>query len=305
MSARGVLALRLLALALLSLPAGPADAADVPLKHDWFQIELVIFERPASASDASAEQLLRTDPRTFPLKTLAFDEGEARSRAYALDADTLSVPTNPPVDLQYFAAFGIHPSPARPRPETARPPPSPSAPPTPAEQLAAMTAQFESDLTAQSLTWLPRTALKLGGEARRLGSVAGYRVLLHGAWIQAVPPREAPQPMLIEAGDRGDGVHAVEGTYAVTLQHYLHIDAVLWYIPPEQDASARPATYMRLVEQRRVRSTELDYLDHPRFGVLTRIDAVEVPEQIRAFAAQLPDSSGARAPSAPPAREAP
>ena len=298
--------LSLWSLTLLALAALPAAAADVPLKHDWFQIELLIFERPASAGDTSAEQLSRSEPRVFHLKTLAFDDGDARSRAYALDAYTLSIPTNPPVDLSYFAAFGIHPSPpTRPRPQTMQPAPSATAPPTPAEQLAAMTAQFEDEVTAQSLKWLPRTALKLGSEARRLGNVTGYRVLLHGAWIQAVPPRETPQPMLIEAGDRGSGAYAVEGTYAVTLQHYLHIDAALWYLAPEQDASARPATYMRLLEQRRVRSTELNYFDHPRFGVLTRIDAIEIPERIRTFAAQIGDSSSARSSSAPSARESP
>ena len=289
----------------LALLAAHAHGADVPLKHDWFQIEVLIFERPAGA-DASPEQLPRREPRVFPLNTLAFDDGDDRSRAYPLDAYTQALPSLPPIDLQYFAEFGIHPSPpVRPRPE----PPAPIAqpappPPTPVEQLAAMTAQFEDALTAQSLKWQPRAALKLTNEARRLGNVAGYRVLLHGAWIQAVPPRETPQPMLIEAGDRGGGGHAVEGTFAVTLQHYLHVDAELWYSPPpEAEASAADGSYLRLVEQRRVRSTEVHYFDHPRFGVLARIDAVEIPEKLRAFAAQVQDPGAGKSPNALSSKE--
>ncbi len=41
-----------------------------------------------------------------------------------------------------------------------------------------------------------------------------------------------------------------------------------------------PAGYMQLHESRRMRSGELHYLDHPKLGILVRIDPVQIPDSL-------------------------
>jgi hypothetical protein len=44
---------------------------------------------------------------------------------------------------------------------------------------------------------------------------------------------------------------------------------------------------MELREQRRMRSGELHYLDHPKFGVLARVDPIQPPDTLVAELARL------------------
>ncbi len=90
----------------------------------------------------------------------------------------------------------------------------------------------------------------------------------------------------------------LEGTVAVTLGRYLHFEADLYFHAPllgmqpvavALDAEggalllSQPASgskYMQLNESRRMRSTETHYLDHPKLGLVVRIDPVEIPEHL-------------------------
>ena len=89
------------------------------------------------------------------------------------------------------------------------------------------------------------------------------------------------------------------GTISVTLGRYLHFDAELYFHAPLLGAVPTPAVlrgdggqalpapdrngtpgYMALTESRRMRSGELHYLDHPKLGVVVRIDPVEIPQAL-------------------------
>jgi len=307
------------------LLALPAEAAEVRLEHAWYRVELIVFDRPTdpplAVDDASAmaadppfgpsgEVLLRSEPRRFPSHVLAFDDGEERAAYYPLDAETLAAPAVPIVDSAYLASMGVESRPAAAEPEpmegldtgepaTAAAGPAVPAPiPGPAEQLAEATARFEQTLLATSYRWLDPRELALGTEARRLARADGYRVLHHGAWVLPVPPRESPEPMLLQVGERQGDVWTVEGTLAITLARYLHVQARLWHTGSTDDRlrsvdalgvmSAEPDRYFELDEQRRLRTGELHYLDHPRFGVLIRIDPIRLPDDLSALAATVP-----------------
>ena len=56
--------------------------------------------------------------------------------------------------------------------------------------------------------------------------------------------------------------------------------------PADPGAAEEPA-YMELREQRRMRSGELHYLDHPKFGILARVDPIQPPEALLAELARL------------------
>lgn len=126
----------------------------------------------------------------------------------------------------------------------------------------------------------------------------GYRPLLHWRWIQPgwdrnqarllhvqVPagsalPLTQPSAMTSKlemqrlrdltdpSAVTGAGLPLLDGTVSLTRARFLHLAADLIYVDP---ATGIP---MQLRESRRMRSNELHYLDHPRFGVLVQVTPV-------------------------------
>lgn len=107
-------------------------------------------------------------------------------------------------------------------------------------------------------------------------------------------------PAIIQ--DRGSLSTALEGTLRLHLARYLHLKADLLYftppsaedrplpdegapMPSDEDAAGEAGageiwqpTLFRLQESRRMRSGELHYFDHPRFGVLALVTPFELPQ---------------------------
>ena len=142
--------------------------------------------------------------------------------------------------------------------------------------------------------------LSLEANARSIASSRGYRLLRHFAWRQPgldareakairvnvgrafdlyLPEDIAPYDEFIPASaavrpDRERAVRSttVAGTLKVRLGRFLHMEALLVFTDEEEGRS------YRLAESRKMRSTELHYIDNPRFGILTRILPIEEPE---------------------------
>ena len=108
--------------------------------------------------------------------------------------------------------------------------------------------------TAPSCTW--------GGACR------DFRV------ARARPAHVSPRLVDSGAGDAervGGERPTVHGTVTVSLARYLQVEVDLLYSRPasgQAAASNTAPTRFRLVSQRRMRSGELHYIDHPLFGVL-------------------------------------
>jgi hypothetical protein len=139
----------------------------------------------------------------------------------------------------------------------------------------------------EALRVRPLTAeeLKLGNEYRKLAASAAYAPLLHTGWVQpGLAEGEAPTFDLARLG-----VWNPHGTVRVHLGlRLLHITLDLTY---EAAASVAPtlgagdgldelslAPRYHLTATRSSRSGELQYFDHPAFGVLVRITPVPTPE---------------------------
>ena len=123
--------------------------------------------------------------------------------------------------------------------------------------------------------------LALGKVRNRLRRSAHYRPLVHVGWHLPGLPRNAARPVHVgrslgdsgvRAAERaGAGRPSVHGTVTVSLARYLQVDVDLLYSRPASGEAAAPApvpTRFRLVSERRMRSGELHYIDHPLFGVL-------------------------------------
>ena len=245
-----------------------------PTTDAWYRVEVVIFERVGNGSDTAAEEVLVSHaPRAFSRDAVAFDDNTTRLEAYPLDAETRASMT-PNTATQLPRAI----------------PTLPSSGAAGDEQAGALADQ-ESRLQQRSFRFEPSSSLLLSPQVARLQRSPLYRVVFHRAWIQPVPDRDQIVPMLIQVGDRVGAGRRIEGILGVTRERYLHLDTRLWYAPdpgPAMDTAtafdgtfvesgADGAGYTELHEQRRMRSGELHYLDHPKFGVLARVDPVLPP----------------------------
>lgn len=137
-----------------------------------------------------------------------------------------------------------------------------------------------------------------------------YQVIKHLVWQQPGLSKRATKPVRVHGGidyaaaypermqaaygPNGTGgvvpitpprrLDELDGTLAVALGRYLHVYADLVYRRPtmmertlgeDETLRSKELVDFTLRGHRRVRSGELHYLDHPRFGVLVKITAVE------------------------------
>lgn len=150
--------------------------------------------------------------------------------------------------------------------------------------------------------------LELDDLYTKIERLDAYRPLLHGGWVQPGLPPEAAHPFDLSLL----GISNPRGTIELYLSRFLHLKVDLSYAPPENtavggdgsgaanpafgtensalgagssafgaadstlDAFALPPRYS-LHAERRLRSGEIHYIDHPAFGVLVQIRPVPEP----------------------------
>lgn len=159
---------------------------------------------------------------------------------------------------------------------------------------------------------LPAGAAGLAGVKARLQGSGRYRVIAHKLWQQPGLDQAAAMPVRVRGGTDysarlphrqavgyGQGpegpftgietgaLDEVDGTVTVVLGRYLHLHTDLVFRTPLSRAGAEPRppqelarpglVSVRVQGQRRMRSRELHYLDHPLLGVLVQITPVETP----------------------------
>jgi hypothetical protein len=297
-----------------ALTAPAAAARD--LEYNWFRVELILFER--ESADGTGNEMLKADtPREFPrhIVPLAYDDATLQA-VYRLSDEQVAALRLPEPRTEFdelptqthdsrlpapLAPDGDLPAADSAVSQVGEPifilaeVPELSAAEREARERAEALREFEAGLLASAFRPVPQMELALGREAARLRTSRSFDVVWHGAWVQPVPGRTQPLPVLFQAGPRSGERWAYEGTVAVTLGRFLHLHADLWseadempvdqlphgaFGPPRAANASRERTYQRLNEQRRMRSSEVHYLDHPRFGILVRIDSVEPPEEL-------------------------
>ena len=303
----------------LTSHAAQANRIEDLLQARWFDIEIIIFERLDVLDVNSSEALTLTSRRTWPHNLLEFYDIESPPDPLQdpLNPLTLASPlclgfpllpyADPVHPLLLPAEEGFLEVDADTEDETldelapqALPQIAPQLTITPYLQLLADVAEFERDLHASSYRWLPD--LTLVNQVKALNRQNNLRPLLHGRWRQPVPERDSPQPIYLSSGSDAtspltqQGFAKLEGHVAVTVGRYLHFAPTLWYhadnlgfspiaLPIESHelvANEIPGYpgYMQLQESRRLRSGDLHYLDHPKLGIIVRIDPIEIPQPL-------------------------
>ena len=140
--------------------------------------------------------------------------------------------------------------------------------------------------TGRAFRLVGRSARSLNDVWRSLRRSRYYRPFLHAGWRIPGLSRRATRPAYVGPRLGGSGAGAagrvsaeqpmVRGTVGVSLARYLHVELDLLYHRPASGGNTAPdtnaiPTRFRLVSERRIRSRELHYFDHPVFGVLVLI----------------------------------
>ena len=249
--------------------ANPWDLADLdPLTRACLEFPRLQVAPPTMAPIQSPEAAQADGEVVEPLHSAEVEpispvDGEAGQLGLEspgiqpLEADLGTMPPDSLVPLEPVA--------------TVPPPPiEPRVSPHPLLNLLSAAARQQEAQRRESYRWLPAQTHVLKTEARRLRRAGGLSVIWHGRWIQPVPSRSAGEPLML-AVQSAPSPSRLSGTLQVTLGRYLHFDARLWLEQPLRSPAAT-VPYMQLKQARTMRSGELHYLDHPRIGVLVRID---------------------------------
>ena len=167
----------------------------------------------------------------------------------------------------------------------------------------------------QAYLELPSDRLKLAGVERVLKLSSDYRPLMHTAWQQPGLSARTARPVhlqkyeetveisdvepesiesLIDNGGQSDEFYQApelifDGTLRIRSSKFLHVDIDFAYFPESlsmarenQSADSRlfvaqQADYVRLSESRKIRLNEINYFDHPLFGVILRVSRLRKP----------------------------
>lgn len=155
---------------------------------------------------------------------------------------------------------------------------------------------------------LPSRTYQLSESLEKMQASDNYKPLVHLAWRQPTYDKDKALPVLIKGGElitqqlstSADTIaiptqtNEIEGTITVSVKRYLHLAAdLLLHDPsvavesvatpladqtqPVSNPSAGMRSY-RMIETRRMRSTEVHYIDHPAFGILAVITPHKLPE---------------------------
>ncbi|WP_177418145.1 CsiV family protein [endosymbiont of Lamellibrachia barhami] len=140
---------------------------------------------------------------------------------------------------------------------------------------------------------LAESEWQLSEQHQHLSRSRNYKPLLHVAWRQQVIEPDQSQQLLLELPRPSNSQSAIdeplrlEGTIRVGVKRYLHLatDLLLRQWETEEGIKGdslefRPAfRAFRMQSQRRMRSGEIHYLDHPIIGVLFLASRYELPTE--------------------------
>lgn len=104
--------------------------------------------------------------------------------------------------------------------------------------------------------------------ATALQSDGHFRILLEKHWKQIGDTRSNVPAVHLASAD-----NEINGIFRFYLSRFLHVELNIMFQPPSADTgSGTDATPDYVInEQRRIRSSELTYFDHPKFGVIVRV----------------------------------
>lgn len=148
---------------------------------------------------------------------------------------------------------------------------------------------------------LQKNKLQLGKLRHSLLRSKNYTPILHFAWRQQGLGREDVQTILVDSSNESlkfqqdlspsnkvethtaiNETIEIEGTLRISRSRYLHADIDLLYRIEKNKSSLLTSDQsierFRMTQSRRLRSKEIHYFDHPKFGLILRVIPVKIEE---------------------------
>ena len=121
------------------------------------------------------------------------------------------------------------------------------------------------------------------GERIRLEKSGQYRILHHAAWQQLASLPDEAHPVRLTNGkafsEASPNAPALDGSLRLSKEQFLQIDLNLLYHYPtatsDPDEESAGSDGLLLQVSRKLRSGDLNYIDHPLIGVLAQVTPVE------------------------------
>lgn len=133
---------------------------------------------------------------------------------------------------------------------------------------------------------LPSTYWKLNQISAHLLR-SGYAIIFHAAWVQDFSAKfDYPIHLLTFEEQSSNPVTAMNGTIDITLNRYFNVAIDLLFSEPVYNLTSiissqeieknfhnivNGVAYFQLKQNRRMKSDELNYIDHPLYGILIKI----------------------------------
>jgi hypothetical protein len=171
-----------------------------------------------------------------------------------------------------------------------------SARPVQAPDLKGSIEPYETaQLRAAGIEMIPDEQFGLGEAWGHLRNSRNHQPLLRLAWYQKDPPTERTVSLHLHYGTPfseltpggSSSVYPVDGTVALIVGRYLHLDADLAFT---QAAGTGELSSYRLHERRRLRRDELHHIDSPRLGMLVRAQKADPKADAAPKAAPKPSA---------------
>jgi len=129
----------------------------------------------------------------------------------------------------------------------------------------------EAPLTGRFVQAIPEAQFQLNGLAQKLQNTTNYQPIAHFAWQQTASSWGSRAGFTV--AKLAGSVPGLSGTIYLESGDYLHLGMSLSYQTsnPPPGLSASPGTVFSLNESRRVKWDQLNYYDHPAFGVIALV----------------------------------
>jgi hypothetical protein len=253
-------------------------------RYAWLAVVLVAGgDGFAQQAPAVTEAPLPEEPPKYRVEFILFAHAEADPYEELFDKEAGSDESLPPeLSVLRDAPFGAEGNLGL-RGDAV---PTPAAPDDPTDELKPILLPGNAEPEDTTPFWfrvLAADELDLADTYARLDNLRAYHLLARGGWIQEGLDETAARPMDLA----NFGIVNPSGSLRLHVSRFLHLGVDLEFRAQSfADASAAadsPAlaelvpmgTKYRMVAQRRARSGELHYVDHPMFGLLFLITPVK------------------------------
>lgn len=125
----------------------------------------------------------------------------------------------------------------------------------------------------------PAENSQLSDAALKMQDSGDYQILSHRQWVQSVDTKTASQPVRIN--NTGQTFPSLDGTVNFYVSRFLHLDVDLALEDEVSSFLSSDTTIenYRITEARRIKTSDINYFDHPQFGVLILVNAIKTSKR--------------------------